>query len=73
VYYDSDGMPPYDGTGLNEGNSPIDVGPQTNFQLTGLDVGIAVVVTVYDQVTQESWYSNQVDNLRRVSLPVVIK
>ena len=61
VYYDTDsGLPPFEGLGLNEGNSPIDVGSQTSYSLTGLDPGkdYHVAVTVYDNQGHESWYSN---------------
>lgn len=61
VYYDNDTYsPPYDGTGLNEGASPIDVGNATTFTLTGLGSGTYyLVVTAYDTLGRESWYSNE--------------
>jgi len=61
VYYDTDGSaPPYAGTGLNEGDSPIDVGNQTTYTLTGLDPSkdYYFTVTAYDNEGHESWYSN---------------
>jgi hypothetical protein len=36
IYYDTDPNPPYNGTGLIQGNSPIHVGNQTQFELDGL-------------------------------------
>ena len=62
VYYDTDSpLPPLNGTGLNEGGSPIDVGTQTAYTLTGLDSDedYYIVVTAYRE-GQESWYSNVV-------------
>lgn len=61
VYYDTDSsLPPYEGTGLNEGDAPIDVGDQTTYTLTGLDPSkdYYVAVTAYDNEGHESWYSN---------------
>jgi len=61
VYYDSDSsLPPYEGSGLNEGDSPIDVGNQTSYTLTGLDPSkdYYLTVTAYDNDGHESWYSN---------------
>jgi hypothetical protein len=61
VYYDTDSsLPPYEGTGLNEGDSPIDVGNQTTCTLTGLDPSkdYYFAVTAYDTEGHESWYSN---------------
>jgi hypothetical protein len=61
VYYDTDSsIPPYEGTGLNEGDSPIDVGDQTTYILTGLDLNkdCHLAVTAYDNEGHESWYSN---------------
>ena len=63
VYYDNDSSePPFEGTGLNEGNAPINVGDQTTFTLTGLDPGkdYYFTVTAYDNTGRESWYSNVV-------------
>lgn len=36
IYYDTDPNPPYNGTGLIQGNSPIHVGIQTQFEIEGL-------------------------------------
>ncbi len=63
LYYKTgtNGDPPYNGTGLNEGNSPIDVGKVTEFTVTGRDVTqtYQFVLTAYnDQV--ESDYTNPV-------------
>ena len=61
VYYDTDNpSPPYEGSGLSEGNSPIDVGGQTSYTLTGLDPNkdYYFAVTASDNGGHESWYSN---------------
>ena len=61
VYYDNDSfLPPFEGTGLNEGDSPINVSDQTNFTLSGLDSkkDYYITVTAYDNDGHESWYSN---------------
>ena len=78
VYYDTDSsLPPYEGTGLNEGDSPIDVGNQTTYTLTDLDPSkdYYFAVTAYDNEGHESWYSNV--EWRQggywVYLPVVLK
>ena len=36
IYYDDNPEPPYLGTGLPQGNSPIEIGNQTTFELLGL-------------------------------------
>nr|NQU91426.1 T9SS type A sorting domain-containing protein [Bacteroidota bacterium] len=36
IYYDTDPNPPYNGTGLTQGNSPINAGSQTQITLDGL-------------------------------------
>ena len=81
VYYDNDASgPPYNGTGLNEGDSPIDVGNTTNYTLSGLGSGTYyIAVTAYDTLGRESWYSNEVNNPPeqppeyKICLPVVLK
>jgi hypothetical protein len=77
VYYDNDlSGPPYVGTGLLEGNSPIDVSGATSFSLNGLAKdSYFMAVTAYDTLGRESWYSNEVSfsNLRYMFLPVAIK
>lgn len=78
VYYDSDSsLPPYEGTGLNEGNSPINVGSQTVYTLTSLEPGKTYyfAVTSYDAAGRESWYSNVESKVGeyRVYLPLVLK
>ncbi len=71
VYYDTDSGFPYSGTGLNEGDSPIDMGNVTNFALTGLSPGTHyyISITAYDTDADgtddqtggnESWYSEVV-------------
>jgi len=78
IYYDTDeSLPPYDGIGLNEGNSPIDVGDQTTYTLTGFDstTDYYFTVTSYDNEGQASWYSNVVqkqgDNW--IYLPITLR
>jgi parallel beta-helix repeat protein len=78
VYYDTDSsLPPYEGTGLNEGDSPIDVGDDTSYTLTGLDPSqdYYFAVTAYDNEGHESWYSNLVQKQGGywVYLPVVLR
>jgi hypothetical protein len=76
VYYDIDSqLPPYKGTGLNEGNSPIDVGELTSFTLTGLDNTkvYCFTVTSYDNAGRESWYSKVVCNYNHVYMPIIKK
>nr|NQU91133.1 T9SS type A sorting domain-containing protein [Bacteroidota bacterium] len=36
IYYDTDSGPPYSGTGLTQGDSPINAGNNTSFQIDGL-------------------------------------
>lgn len=59
VYYDTNSGYPYEGTGANEGNSGIDIGNVTDYQLSGLIKGIKyyVAITAYDVSGDESWYS----------------
>jgi parallel beta-helix repeat protein len=60
VYYDTDSMwAPYDGTGLDEGDSPIDVGDLTSFTLNGIEANTDyyLAVTVYDDKGRESDYA----------------
>ena len=71
LYYDDDiTSPPYHGTGADQGPSPIDVGDMFSFTLTGLS-SYNVAVTALDTYGRESWYSNEVDNLKRYYLPSV--
>lgn len=78
AYYDSDSsLPPYDGIGLNEGNSPIDVGNKTSCVLTGLNSNkpYYFAVTSYDTEGRESWYSNVEGKTGgyQVYLPLMLK
>lgn len=67
VYYDTDSLYPYSGTGADQGASPIDVGNAQSLTLTGLPPGIYhVAVTAYDAGVDgsddqidgfESWFS----------------
>ncbi len=69
IYYGLDAGFPYSGTGINEGDSPIDVGSVTAFTLTGLSRASRyyIAVTAYDNAANgtddqtkghESWYSD---------------
>ncbi len=64
VYYDTDPNPPYNGTGADQGNSPIDVGSSMNITLTGLSSTSAYyfAVKAYNN-TGESVYSSEVSVL----------
>jgi hypothetical protein len=62
IYYDTDSpTPPYTGTSLDQGESPIDVGSITSFLLSGLDPKKTYyfVVTTYNNQGKESWYSEK--------------
>ena len=62
IYYKTESSgPPYNGTGLTEGNSPIDLGNQIEFTLHGLidDVTYFFVATAYDTEGLESDYSEE--------------
>ncbi|MEW5802599.1 MAG: fibronectin type III domain-containing protein [bacterium] len=56
---------PYDGTGAQQGNSPVDAGNVTSYILTGLDDGKTyfLAVTAYDVYHQKSDYSKEVSPL----------
>jgi hypothetical protein len=58
---DSSG-PPYNGTGANEGDSPIDVGNVAEYEITGLDDTkiYHFALTAYNISGYESNYSNEV-------------
>jgi len=64
IYYKvAQGGEPYDGTGIIEGDSPIDVGNVTEFNLTGLDLknkNYYFVATAYNTSGFQSGYSNEV-------------
>lgn len=65
VYYKQGNMNfPFDGTGANEGVSPIDVGNTLSTTLTGLSDGVTYffTVTAYQSPDTESSYSNIVSN-----------
>jgi hypothetical protein len=62
IYYKTESSgPPYNGTGVTEGDSPIDVGNQTEFTFHGLtdDVTYFLVVTAYNTGGLESDYSEE--------------
>ena len=75
VYYDSDASgAPYEGSGLPEGDAPIDVGNDTSFTLTGLGgERYYVTVTAYDTHGRESWYSKEVTRPWKTFLPLVAR
>jgi parallel beta-helix repeat protein len=77
VYYDTDSHePPYDGTGLPQGDSPIDVGNVTEYMLTELEDDVYYVsLTAYDTLRRESWYAkfSIIDTLPKVYLPIMLK
>jgi hypothetical protein len=62
IYYGANSDPPYEGTGFDQGDSPIDAGNLTAYTLTGLTPGqiYHFAVTAYDTQGRESWYSNVV-------------
>jgi hypothetical protein len=79
IYYDSDDpLPPYEGTGLDQGDSAIDVGDRTEYTLTGLEEGTAyyIAVTAYDTLGREGWYGVAVTNFSTLRLaaylPIVV-
>ncbi|MFA4837269.1 MAG: carboxypeptidase regulatory-like domain-containing protein, partial [Dehalococcoidia bacterium] len=59
VYYGSTTGFPYQGTGAAQGNSPINVGNVTGFNLTGLTGTQYIAITAYDTDGNESWYSGE--------------
>lgn len=79
VIYYSIGTPcgPFNGKGLLEGDSPIDVGTATSYELSGFSQGdYYMVVAAYDYLGRESAYSNAVlkpDSTLQIFLPQVKK
>jgi hypothetical protein len=78
LYYDTDtGCPPFEGEGLDQGSSPIDVGEDTSVTLSGLFAGAYYfVVTAYDYLDRESTYSNLVGSspeMQRTYLPSILR
>jgi hypothetical protein len=73
VYYDTDGSGwPYDGTGLAEGPSPVDVGNANAAVLNGLAQSpYYLAVSASDLSSGESWFSKEVSNLNQIYLPAV--
>jgi hypothetical protein len=80
IYYDLYPDYPYNGTGANQGSSPIDVGNVNNFSISGLPAGIYYfTVTSYDTFADgiddqieghESWYSTLSDPITLHLSPV---
>ena len=77
VYYDNDGCAPFDGKGLLQGSSPVDVGTSHTITLNGLSSkGYFFTVTAYDYLTRESSYSNSVhrsSTTEGLYLPFVVR
>jgi hypothetical protein len=76
VHYDSDGAGrPYEGTGIVDGDSPIDVGSTTAFTPSSPIGGLRhIVVTAYDPLARDGWYSNEVNNIQGFAyVPFVIE
>lgn len=61
IYYDDDDSePPYEGTGIIEGNSPISVQPGLSFDLSGADstYSFTISMTAVDSAGSESEFSS---------------
>ena len=72
INYSNTPGPPFEGTGLSAGNSPVDVGSVTSFTLTGINTApYYVSVTAKDVDDNVSWYSNQVNNFKKSFLPFI--
>ena len=61
LYYETggDSLPPYNGTGLNEGTSPILIGKVTDFTVTGIQPGTTYhfVLTAYSDGLESDYTS----------------
>jgi hypothetical protein len=77
VYYDNDGCAPFDGKGLTQGSSPVDVGASNAITLNGLSSkDYFFTVTAYDYLGRESSYSNsrqRPSTSEELYLPFVIR
>lgn len=82
IYYDTDQSgPPYDGTGLAAGESPIDVKNVNEFSFNEIDLKAKnywFVVTAYSVEGFESGYSNEVNTIppgvpKGVSIKVMVE
>jgi len=62
LYYDTDAGPPYEGKGVKEGDSPIDVKQATSYTLSGLQTNATYyfAVSAYYADGKESGFSNEV-------------
>ncbi|MCX5885618.1 MAG: DUF1566 domain-containing protein [Proteobacteria bacterium] len=70
IYYGTTSSYPYNGSGADQGDSPIDVGNTTHFTISSLPPGTCYfAITAYDNSADhivdqieghESWYSNEV-------------
>jgi parallel beta-helix repeat protein/predicted outer membrane repeat protein len=69
--------PPYVGEGLDQGDSPIDVGQATSLTLSGFSTGdYYFVLTAYDYLERESKFSNQVmkpSGQHEIYIPLILK
>jgi hypothetical protein len=78
VYYAvGSSCPPFNGKGLPQGDSPINVGDVATFALSGLSSPeYSFVVTAYDYLGRESGYSNVVvrsSGQQKIYLPLILK
>ena len=78
VYYSTESScPPYEGGGLNQGDSPIDVGQATTKTLSDLSQsGYFFVVTAYDYLGRESTFTKEVarpSEIQDIYLPLISK
>ncbi len=72
IYYQSGSAQlPYNGRGADQGESPVDVGNNTEFTLTGLadEQDHYFTVSAYDAVGNESGFSNQAYSPGQISPP----
>jgi hypothetical protein len=73
VYYKTGSSgSPYNGTGADEGDSPVDVGNVTELTLSGLadEAAYFFVITAYNSEGRESNYSNEVATSVAITSPV---
>ncbi len=74
VYYGNSSTPPFNGMGQPAGNSPIDMGSNTNIVLSA-PLPKFVTVTAYDTQGHESWYASALSTAisYKVFLPLVLR
>ncbi len=78
VHYDVDGFCPlYEGSGIDQGDSPIDVGQETSFTMSGIYKGrVYYIVTAYDYLGRISPFSNYVvkpSEWEEIRLPLILR